>query len=67
MTGLAMLTAAVASAVGYLEVTVPLAGPSFAHAKAFDYWQVAAIAGLVVLVAAIAVAWLSFWAMKRKQ
>jgi Na+/citrate or Na+/malate symporter len=46
MTRLAILTAVVAAAVVYLQVTVPLPGPSLTHADAIHYWPVAVIAGL---------------------
>ena len=67
MTGLAVLTAVVAAAVAYMQVTVPLAGPTLAHADEISYWPVAVIAGLVVLVAAAAVAWLSLGAINRRE
>jgi hypothetical protein len=65
MAGLAVLTAAVAAAVAYLQVTVPLAGPSLARAAASEYWQVAVIAGLVVVIAGASLAWLALGASKR--
>jgi hypothetical protein len=67
ITGLAILTAAVAAAVVYLQVGVPLAGPGLPRAQATAYWPVAVIAGVVVLVGSIAVAWLSLGAMKRRE
>ncbi len=67
MTGLATLTALAAAAVAYLQVTVPLAGPTFARTDAIDYWPVAVIAGLVVLIATAAVAWLSLGASQRRE
>ncbi len=67
LTGLATLTAVVAAAVAYLQVRVPLAGPTFARTDAIDYWAVALIAGLVVLIAAAAVAWLSLGAAQRRE
>ena len=67
MAGLAILTAAVAVVVVYLQVTVPLAGPGLTHADVTAYWPVAVMAGLVVLVGSVAVAWLSLGAMKRRQ
>ncbi len=67
MTGLGILTAVMGAAVAYLQVTVPLAGPTFAHADAIDYWPVTVIAGLAVLIAAAAVAWLSLGALKRRE
>jgi hypothetical protein len=67
MTGLGMLTVLVAAAVVYIQVTVPIAGPDVARADAAHYWQVAVIAGLVVLVATAAVAWLSLRAWKRTE
>jgi len=59
MIGLVILTALVAAVVTYLQVSVPLAGPSLAHADLSYYWPVALIAGLVVLILTAAVAWLS--------
>ena len=67
MTELATLTSVVAAAVAYLQVTVPLAGPTFAPSDAIDYWPVAVIAGLAVLIAAAAVAWLSLGPLKRSE
>jgi hypothetical protein len=58
MSGLALLSAAAGAAVSYLQVTVPLAGPRFARADATEYWQVALIAGLVVVIATAAIVWL---------
>lgn len=65
MTGLAILTGVVAAAVAYLQVAVPLAGPSLARAEVTGYWQVAVIAGFAVLIGAAAVDWLSRRALKR--
>jgi hypothetical protein len=67
MTGLATLTVVVAAAVAYVQVTVPLAAPGLSHADAIFYWPVAVVAGLVVLIATAAVAWLSLGATKRRQ
>ena len=58
MAALAILTALVVGAVAYMQLAVPLAAPNFAHAQATDYWLVALIAGLGVLTAAGAVAWM---------
>ncbi len=65
MTGLAVLTGLVAAVVAYVQVTVPIASPGLAHADAIHYWRVAVIAGLVVLIAAAAIAWLSLRAWRR--
>ncbi len=59
MTGLSILTALVAAGVVYLQVSVPLAGPSLGHADVISYWPVAVIAGLVVLIMTAAMAWLA--------
>ena len=67
MTGLATLTAAVGAAVVFLQVTVPLAGPSLTRADVTAYWLVAVIAGVVVLIGSVTVAWLSLEAMKRRE
>jgi hypothetical protein len=67
MTGLAVLTVLVAAAVVYLQVAVPIAGPDLARADAVHYWQVAMIAGLVVLVGTAAVAWLCLRAWRRSE
>lgn len=67
MTGLAVLTGLMAAVVAYLQVTVPIAGPRLAHADAIHYWRVAVIAGLVALIAAAAIAWLSRRAWKRRE
>jgi hypothetical protein len=67
MIGLAILTAVMAAAVAYLQVSVPLAGPSLARKDEIYYWQVAVIAGLVILIAAAAVAWLALGASERKE
>lgn len=66
MTGLAILTGLVTAVVAYVQVTVPLAGPSLAHADATYYWRVAVIAGVAVLIAAAAIAWLSLGAWRRR-
>jgi hypothetical protein len=58
MAGLAILTVVVAGAVAFMQVTVPLAPPSLAPGDVAEYWQVAMIAGLVVLIATGVVAWL---------
>ncbi len=67
MARLAFLTSLAAAVVSYLQTTVPIAGPGLAHADAVYYWRVAAIAGLVVLIAAAAIAWLSLRAWKRRE
>jgi hypothetical protein len=67
MTGLATLTVVVAAAVAYVQVTVPLAAPGLTRADTMHYWPVAVIAGLVVLIATAAVAWLSLGATKPRQ
>jgi hypothetical protein len=66
MTGLAVLTGLVAAILAYLQIAVPTGGPILAHADAMYYWQVAALAGLVALLAAAAVAWLSLGPWRRK-
>jgi hypothetical protein len=67
LTGLAALTILVAAAVVYMQATVPIAGPDLARADAVHYWQVAVIAGLVVLVATAGVAWLCLRAWRRSE
>jgi hypothetical protein len=67
MGGLAILTAVVAAIVAYLQLTVPLAGPSLTHADVIHYWPVAVIVGLFVLIAAAALAWLSLGALRRRE
>ena len=67
MVALAILTALVVGAVTYMQLAVPLAAAKFAHAEATDYWQVALIAGLGVLMAAGAVAWLALGASRRRE
>jgi hypothetical protein len=59
MIGLAILTAVAAAAVTYMQLAVPLAAPSLARRDATNYWQVAMIAALVVLIAAGAIGWLA--------
>ncbi len=66
MTGLAVPTGLVAAVVAYVQVTVPIASPGLAHTDAIHYWRVAVIGGLVVLIAAAAIAWLSLRAWRRK-
>ncbi len=66
MTGLAILTGLMAAVVAYMQLTVPIAGPGLTHADAIHYWRVAVMAGLVVLAAAAAMAWLSVRARKRR-
>ncbi len=67
MAGLAILTALVAGAVAFMQVAVPLAPPSFALAEATHYWQVAMIAGLVVLIAGGVTAWLALATARRSE
>jgi len=59
MTRLAILTAASAAAVTYMQLAVPLAAPGLAGRGATQYWQVAMIAGLVVLITSGAITWLA--------
>jgi type VI protein secretion system component VasK len=66
MTGLASLTAVAAGAVAYMQVTVPLAGPSLARGDVSQYWSTAVIAGLVVLIATSAVVWLVLAASRKE-
>jgi hypothetical protein len=67
MAGLAVLTGLGAAVVAYLQVTVPLPGPSLTHADALHYWLVAVISGLLVLIAAAVVMWLSLRAWRRME
>ena len=67
MTGLAVLTGLVAGVVAYLQVTVPIAGPSLAHADAIYYWRVAVVAAATVAIATAVTAWLSLRAWRRRK
>lgn len=66
MAGLAVLTGLMAAVVGYVQITVPIAGSGLAAGDTVHYWQVAVIGGVVVLVAAIGVSWLSLRAWGRR-
>jgi hypothetical protein len=57
MAGLAILTAAIGAAVAFMQVAVPLPDPT--RARVADYWQVAVIATLSVLIVSGAIAWLA--------
>ena len=59
MTGLAVLTAVMGAVVAYLQLNVPLSGPTLGHADVVAYWPVALIGGLVVLILTAAAAWLA--------
>jgi hypothetical protein len=67
MAGLAILTSVVVGALAFMQLKIPLAAPSFAHAEATTYWQVAVIAGLVVVIATAAVAWLALVGSRRRE
>jgi hypothetical protein len=58
MAGLAILTAAIGAAVAFMQFAVPLPAPTLARARVADYWQVAVIAALSVLIVSGAIAWL---------
>jgi hypothetical protein len=62
MIGLAILTALVGAVVAYMQLSVPLPGPSLGRADIIYYWPVALIAGLVVLILTAAVVGLTRWA-----
>jgi hypothetical protein len=66
MTWLAVVTGFAAAGLAYLQVTVPIAGPSLAHADATQYWPVAVVGGLVVLIVTAAIVWLALRASRRK-
>jgi hypothetical protein len=66
MSGLAILTAVVGGAVAFMQATVPLASPGLARADVTEYREVAVIAGLAVLIAAVAIAWLALAGPRRR-
>jgi hypothetical protein len=66
MGGLAILTAVAAGAIAYMQAAVPLASPGLARADVTDYREVAVIAGLAVLIAAVAIAWLALARPRRR-
>ncbi len=66
LTGLGILTGVAAGAVAYMQVTVPLAGPSLARSDVSQYWLVAMLAGVVVLIATSAVVWLVLSASRKE-
>jgi hypothetical protein len=66
MIGLALLSGAMAAVVAYMQLAVPIRSQDLSRGDALYYWPVAAIAGGVVLIAAVVVAWSSLRAWRRR-
>jgi hypothetical protein len=67
MVGVALLTGLVATVVAYMQLTVPIRSQDLSRGDALHYWPVAAISGVVVLIAAGAVVWVSLRAGRRRE